>query len=51
VQSLRWSRMARDAMLGLSKTCRKLRLSFFDYLGDRLQLNGVNRASHRSRFL
>ena len=33
-------RMARDVMLGLSKTCRKLRLSFFDYLGDRLGLNG-----------
>jgi hypothetical protein len=32
-------RMARDVMLGLSKTCRKLRLSFFDYLGDRLGLN------------
>jgi hypothetical protein len=25
---------------GLSKTCRKLRLSLIDYLGDRLQLNG-----------
>jgi hypothetical protein len=33
-------RMARDVMLGLSKTCRKLGLSFFDYLGDRLGLNG-----------
>jgi hypothetical protein len=33
-------RMARDVMLGLSKTCRKLRLSFFDYLGDRLGLHG-----------
>jgi hypothetical protein len=32
-------RMARDVMLGLSKTCRKLGLSFFDYLGDRLGLN------------
>ncbi|MBA1158917.1 IS66 family transposase [Microvirga mediterraneensis] len=37
-------RVARDVMLGLSKTCRKLRLSFFDYLGDRLGLNG-----HRPR--
>jgi hypothetical protein len=27
-------------MLGLLKTCRKLRLSFFDYLGDRLGMNG-----------
>jgi hypothetical protein len=33
-------RLARDVMLGLSKTCRKLGLSFFDYLGDRLGLNG-----------
>ncbi|EIM26920.1 transposase (plasmid) [Microvirga lotononidis] len=33
-------RVARDVMLGLSKTCRKLRLSIFDYLGDRLGLNG-----------
>ena len=40
VQSLRLSRMAQDVMLGLSKTCRKLRLSFFAYLGDRLELSG-----------
>jgi hypothetical protein len=26
-------------MLGLSKTCRKLGLSFFTYLGDRLGLD------------
>jgi hypothetical protein len=32
-------RVARDVMLGLSKTCRKLELSFFIYLGDRLGLN------------
>jgi len=32
-------RVAQDVMLGLSKTCRKLGLSFFDYLGDRLGLN------------
>ncbi len=34
-----WSeagRAARDAFLGLLKTCRKLGLSFFDYLGCRL---------------
>ncbi len=37
-------RVARDVMLGLSKTCRKLGLSFFTYLGDRLGLNG-----HRPR--
>jgi hypothetical protein len=33
-------RVARDVMLGLSKSCRKRRLSFFDYLGDRLGLHG-----------
>jgi hypothetical protein len=33
-------RMARDVMLGLQKTCRKLGLSFFTYLGNRLGLNG-----------
>jgi Transposase IS66 family len=32
-------RTARDVMLGLMKTCMKLGLSFFDYLGDRLGLN------------
>jgi hypothetical protein len=26
-------RLARDVMLGLQKTCRKLGLSFFTYLG------------------
>jgi transposase IS66 family protein len=34
-----WSeagRAARDAFLGLLKTCRKLGVSFFDYLGCRL---------------
>ena len=30
-------RDCRDAFLGLSKTCRKLGLSFWDYLGDRLR--------------
>ncbi|KLK91861.1 hypothetical protein AA309_17820 [Microvirga vignae] len=33
-------RVARDVMLGLLKTCRKLGLSFFTYLGDRVGLNG-----------
>lgn len=33
-------RVARDTMLGLMKTCRKLGLSFWRYLGDRLQLDG-----------
>ncbi|TAY70648.1 hypothetical protein ELH83_35540, partial [Rhizobium leguminosarum] len=29
-------RVARDVMLGLMKTCQKLGLSFYHYLGDRL---------------
>ena len=29
-------RQARDAMLGLAKTCKKLKIPFFDYLGARL---------------
>ncbi|SFV09482.1 Transposase IS66 family protein, partial [Methylobacterium sp. 174MFSha1.1] len=29
-------RAARDALLGLMKTCTKLGISFFRYLGDRL---------------
>ncbi|WP_053253235.1 hypothetical protein [Ensifer adhaerens] len=33
-------RIARDTMLGLMKTCRKLRLSFWQYLGDRLGIDG-----------
>jgi hypothetical protein len=31
--------LARDVMLGLLKTCRKLGLSYFTYLRDRLGLN------------
>lgn len=34
-------RQARDVMLGLMKTCRKLGISFFTYLGDRLGLQGT----------
>jgi len=30
----------RDAFLGLAKTCAKLGLSFWDYLGDRLAIPG-----------
>jgi len=30
------ARTARDAMLGLVKTCRKLKISFFEVFGDRL---------------
>src|SRR6266852_6717902 len=33
-------RDARDVMLGLAKTCMKLKLSFYDYLGSRLGLPG-----------
>jgi hypothetical protein len=33
-------RIARDVMLGLAKTCAKLKISFFDYLGARLQASG-----------
>ena len=30
----------RDAFLGLTKTCAKLRIGFWDYLGDRLAVAG-----------
>jgi len=33
-------RDCRDAFLGLAKTCAKLRISFWDYLGDRLDVAG-----------
>lgn len=33
--------MARDVMLGLMKTCNKLGVSFFRYLGDRLHVPGA----------
>ena len=33
-------RAARDVMLGLAKTCAKLKISFCDYLGDRLGIAG-----------
>ena len=33
-------RQARDVMLGLAKTCRKLKIPFFDYLGARLGIPG-----------
>ena len=41
-------RNARDVMLGLMKTCRKLGVSFFVYLGDRLGLNTAVQQSRRS---
>ena len=34
-------RTARDVMLGLMKTCCKLKVSFFRYLGDRLHVPGA----------
>ena len=34
-------RDARDTMLGLAKTCRKLKLSFYEYLGSRLGMIGT----------
>ncbi|MEF0943210.1 transposase [Rhizobium sp. BR 362] len=34
-------RVARDVMLGLMKTCQKLGLSFYHYLGDRLGIGNV----------
>jgi hypothetical protein len=33
-------RQNRDAMLGLAKTCKKLKIPFFDYLGARLGIPG-----------
>ena len=33
-------RDARDVMLGLAKTCMKLKLSFYDFVGDRLGIPG-----------
>ena len=34
-------RTARDALLGLMKTCSKLGVSFFRFLGDRLHVPGA----------
>jgi hypothetical protein len=34
-------RECRDAFLGLAKTCAKLAISFWDYLGDRLAVPGA----------
>ena len=33
-------RDARDVMLGLYKTCKKLRISYYQFLGDRLGMQG-----------
>ena len=34
-------RDARDALLSIAKTCAKLGITFFDYLGDRLNIYGA----------
>lgn len=34
-------RDSRDIMLGLAKTCRKLKLSFYEFVGDRLGIPGL----------
>ena len=39
-------RQARDTFLGLFKTCRKLDISFWDYLGDRLELTSAKSVQH-----
>ena len=36
-------RTARDVLLGLMKTCRKLGISFWRYLGDRVRVPGAAR--------
>jgi hypothetical protein len=36
------SRDCRDAFLGLAKTCAKLEITFWDYLGDRLAVPGTH---------
>ena len=33
-------RLASDAVLGLAKTCAKIRVSFFDYFGNELGIPG-----------
>jgi hypothetical protein len=38
-------RDCRDAFLGLAKTCAKLAISFWDYLGDRLAVPGAKEIS------
>ncbi len=39
-------REARDAFLGLMKTCAKLEIPFWDYLGDRLKVPGAANVPH-----
>ena len=42
-------RQARDAMLGLAKTCRKLKIPFFEYLGARSASLAPTSPTSRSR--
>lgn len=44
-------RDAKDAMLSLMKTCRKLKISFWDYLGSRLKVPGAPQVPRLSSFL
>ena len=39
-------RDCRDAFLGLAKTCRKLGIAFWDYLGARLGVSGGRIVPH-----
>ena len=41
-------RTARDVMLGLAKTCAKLKISFFHYIGARLGIAGPHVPSRPS---
>jgi len=43
-------RDARDIMLGLAKTCMKLKVSFYDFLGDRLGVSGQKIPLNRPGF-
>jgi len=38
---------ARDIMLGLAKTCMKLKLSFYEFIGARLGIPGQNPAPRK----
>src|SRR3954466_3949963 len=39
-------RDCRDAFLGLAKTCQKLRIALWDYLGDRIGVPGSTAVPH-----
>jgi Transposase IS66 family len=44
-------RDCRDAFLGLAKTCGKLGISFWDYLGDRLAVTGTTTVPHLAQLI